>query len=48
MICPNMKKTGLIDVVKALEGMKTIVKVPEDVAIKAKKAVEKMLAIPAG
>ncbi len=48
MICANMKKTGLIDVVKALEEMKTIVKVPEEIANKARKAVEKMLAIPAG
>jgi quinolinate synthase len=48
MICPNMKKTGLLDVVKAIEQMKTIVKVPEEIANKARKAVEKMLAIPAG
>ena len=48
MICANMKKTGLLDVVKAIEGMKTIVKVPEETARLAKKAVEKMLAIPAG
>jgi quinolinate synthase len=48
MICPNMKKTGLLDVVKALEQMKTIVKVPEGTANRARSAVEKMLAIPAG
>jgi quinolinate synthase len=48
MICANMKKTGLLDVVKALEQMKTIVKVPEEIANKARRAVEKMLAIPAG
>ena len=48
MICANMKKTGLLDVAKSLEELKTVVKVPEDIAIKAKKSVEKMLAIPAG
>lgn len=48
MVCADMKKTGLDDIVAALEEMKTIVKVPEDIAIKAKSAVEKMLAIPAG
>ena len=48
MICANMKKTGLLDVVKSIEQMKTIVKVPEDTARLARKAVEKMLAIPAG
>lgn len=48
MICANMKKTGLLDVVKSIEEMKTIVKVPEETARLAKKAVEKMLAIPAG
>jgi quinolinate synthase len=48
MICANMKKTGLLDVVKALEQMKTIVKVPEETANRARSAVEKMLAIPAG
>lgn len=48
MICANMKKTGLFDVIKSLEQMKTIVKVPEEIAKRAKNAVEKMLAIPAG
>ena len=48
MICANMKKTGLVDVIKSLEEMKTVVKVPEETAKLAKNAVEKMLAIPAG
>jgi len=48
MICPNMKKTGLLDVIKSLEEMKTIIKVPEEIRRDALKAVEKMLAIPAG
>ncbi|NLA75599.1 MAG: quinolinate synthase NadA [Deltaproteobacteria bacterium] len=48
MICANMKKTGLLDVVKALEQMKTIVKVPDEIAGRARSAVERMLAIPAG
>ncbi len=48
MVCADMKKTGLDDIVAALEEMKTVVKVPEEIAIKAKKAVERMLEIPAG
>lgn len=46
MVCRDMKKTGLADVVTALEKMKPLVKVPDDIAQKAKSAVEKMLAIP--
>jgi quinolinate synthase len=45
MVCPDMKKTGLEDIVKALEELKPEVKVPEDVGIMAKKAVEGMLAV---
>lgn len=48
MICANMKKTGLIDIIKSLEEMKSIIKVPEEIRRPALKAVEKMLAIPAG
>ncbi len=47
MVCADMKKTTLENIVTALEEMKTEVKVPEEIAIPAKKAVEKMLAVPA-
>ena len=48
MVCADMKRTRLEDIITALEEMKTIVKVPENIAIKAKKAVERMLEVPAG
>ena len=48
MICANMKKTGLIDIIESLEEMKTVIKVPEEIRRPALKAVEKMLAVPAG
>ena len=48
MICPNMKKTGLKDILRALEEMKHVIKVPEDIRVRAKKAVDRMLAVPAG
>jgi quinolinate synthase len=44
-ICPNMKKIRLEHVLWALEGMKPEVKVPDDIRIRAKAAVDKMLAI---
>jgi quinolinate synthase len=47
MICPNMKKTRLEDVLKSLEEMKHVIKVPEEIRIRAKKALDRMLAIPA-
>jgi quinolinate synthase len=48
MVCEDMKKTGLKEILIALEEMKHVVKVPEDIRIRAKKAVDRMLAIPAG
>ncbi len=42
--CPNMKLTSLEKVLWALEDLKPEVKVPEDIRIRAKKAVERMLA----
>ena len=47
MICPNMKKTRLEDVLQSLEQMRYVIKVPEDIRIRAKKAVDRMLEIPA-
>jgi quinolinate synthase len=45
MMCEDMKKTNLGDVFRALKDMTYEVKVPEDIRVKAVKAVEDMLAI---
>jgi len=44
-ICPNMKLTTLEKVLWSLEDMEPEVKVPEDIRLKAKAAVDKMLKI---
>jgi quinolinate synthase len=46
MVCPNMKKNTLEDVLKALETMSPVVKVPEEIRIPALRAVERMMAVP--
>jgi quinolinate synthase len=46
LVCPNMKLTSLEDVLEALETMKPVVKVPEEIRIPAKRALDRMLAIP--
>ena len=45
LICPNMKKTTLEIVAEALREMKTQVEVAPEIAAKAKRAIEAMLAI---
>jgi quinolinate synthase len=45
MICPNMKKTTLNSVLVALKEMKNVIKVPEEIRIPAKKALDRMLEI---
>ena len=45
MICPNMKVTSIEDVYDALVEMKHIVTVPENIRVKAKLAVDRMLAV---
>lgn len=45
MVCEDMKKITLADIKTALMEMKHVVKVPEDVRVPAKKALERMLAI---
>ena len=45
LVCPNMKKTTLENLAEALREMKTRVTVPEDIAIRARRAIEAMLAI---
>ena len=42
-VCPNMKKTTLENLAECLREMKTVVKVPEPVASRARRAVEAML-----
>lgn len=45
MICPNMKRTTLGSVLRALKEVNYIIKVPEDIRMPAKKALDRMLAI---
>ncbi|NOZ69223.1 MAG: quinolinate synthase [Deferribacteres bacterium] len=45
MVCPNMKKTSLQSVLNALETMTYKIKVPEEVRIPAKKALDRMLEV---
>lgn len=44
-VCPNMKKISLEKVLWALEDVKYEVKVPEEIRVKAKQAVDRMLEI---
>ncbi|MCJ7604709.1 MAG: quinolinate synthase NadA [Dehalococcoidales bacterium] len=44
-VCPNMKKITLDKLLHALETMAPVVKVPEDIRIRAKAAVDRMVAI---
>ncbi|MBW1819348.1 MAG: quinolinate synthase NadA, partial [Deltaproteobacteria bacterium] len=46
MVCPDMKKTGLEDILNALENLSPEIRVPDDIRGKAKGAVDRMLAIP--
>jgi quinolinate synthase len=45
MVCPNMKRTKLDSVLRALEKMEHVIKVPEDIRVKAKRALDRMLEI---
>lgn len=44
-VCPNMKRTTEEKIVYALEEMKEEVRVPEDIRIRAKKSIDRMLEI---
>lgn len=44
-ICQNMKKTNLEDVLRALQTLETRVSVPEDIASRARRSIERMLAV---
>jgi len=45
MVCPNMKKTTLNSILIALREMKNVIKVPEEIRIRAKRALDRMLEI---
>lgn len=45
MYCPNMKRTKLTSVLHALENMQHIIKVPEEIRVPAKRALDRMLAL---
>jgi quinolinate synthase len=46
LICPNMKLITLEDVAESLRTMTNVVTVPETIRLKAKDALDKMLAVP--
>jgi quinolinate synthase len=46
MLCPDMKKISLNDVLTALRDMAPVVTVPEDIRVRALQAVNRMLAVP--
>jgi quinolinate synthase len=46
MVCPNMKRTKLESVLAAMEKMQYVIKVPEEIRIPAKRALDRMLEIP--
>ncbi len=45
LVCPNMKKTTKESLLEALREMKTRVVVPEETAVRAKRAIDAMLAL---
>jgi quinolinate synthase len=46
LICPNMKLTSLEDILFALETLQPVVKVAEEIRIPAKRALDRMIAVP--
>ncbi len=46
LICPNMKLTSLEDILAALTTMRPVVSVPEAVRVPARRALDRMLAVP--
>lgn len=46
LICPNMKLTSLEDVLAALQTMHPVVTVAEEVRVAAKRALDRMIAVP--
>lgn len=45
LVCPNMKKTSLKSVYEALSDMKYDIKIDEDIRLKAKKSLDRMLEV---
>jgi len=45
LICPNMKKTTIDSVVKTMELKRNVITVPEEVRLRAKRALDRMLAV---
>ena len=45
IVCPNMKKTTLENLAESLREMKTEVTVPAEIAVRAKRAIDAMLAV---
>jgi quinolinate synthase len=45
LICPNMKKTTLDSVLETMQSRRNVVTVPEDIRVRAKRAVDRMLEI---
>ncbi len=48
MTCQNMKRTTLPLVARSLEEMETVITVPEEIRVRAKTALDRMLEIPGG
>ena len=46
LVCPNMKLTSREDILDALTTMAPVVKVPEEIRVPAKRALDRMIAIP--
>jgi quinolinate synthase len=46
LVCPNMKLTSLEDVLHSLQTLTPVITVPEDIRLKAKQALDRMLAVP--
>ena len=46
MLCPDMKRTTLQSIYRALKENNYLIKVPEEIRVPAKKALDRMLAIP--
>lgn len=46
LFCPNMKLTSLEDIKAALETMQPVVRVSEEIRIRAKQALDRMIAVP--
>ena len=46
LFCPNMKLTSLEDVLISLQTLSPVISVPEDVRIRARAALDRMLAVP--